>query len=119
MIVTSKMIAILKNIVFFNDDIDLDYTNCDIIALFHDIDINTVDVINIILGDNYNDDSIEIMIHVRLAALCNEYKQFKAIKKEISKELMLVVWHFLLMKSSTNLSQFLNGDNIEWVLHKI
>ena len=53
------------------------------------------------------------MIHVRLAALCNEYKQFKAIKKEISKELMLVVWHFLLMKSSTNLSQFLNGDNIE------
>ena len=116
MIATSKMIAILNNIVFFND---LDYTNCVIIALFHDIDFNTVDFINIILGDNYNDDSIEIMIHVRFAALCNEYKQFKAIKKEISKELMLVVWHFLLMKSSTNLSQFLNGDNIEWVLHKI
>ena len=33
------------------------------------------------------------MIHVRLMTLCNEYKQFKGFKKELSKELIRVAWH--------------------------
>ena len=33
-IVTSKMIEILHNLVFPDDNIDLDYTECDIVAFF-------------------------------------------------------------------------------------
>ena len=55
------------------------------------MNINTTDLNIIKFGDN--DVELEIMIHVRLVDSCNECKQRKAFKKEISKELMLLAWH--------------------------
>ena len=64
---TSKMLEILDNVVFSNDDIDLDYIDSDIITLFvDDMDINTVDFININFDDNDDDNDLETMIRVRL-----------------------------------------------------
>ena len=72
--------------------VDLDYINSDIVTFFcDDIDINTIDL-NSNLDDN-DDDDLETIIHARLVAWCNEYKQPEAFKKELDKELMLVAWY--------------------------
>ena len=42
---------------------------------------------------NINDNDPETIIHVRIMTSCNQYKQCKAWKKDISKELMSVPWH--------------------------
>ena len=89
-LVTSKMLEILDNIVFSNDDINLNYLDCDIVTfLSDDMDVNTIGLNNINLDDN----DLEIMIHVRPVAWCNEYKQCKTFEKEFSKDVMLVAWH--------------------------
>ena len=43
--------------------------------------------------DSFDDNDLEIKIHVKLIAWCNKYRQCKAFKKELSKELMIVAWH--------------------------
>ena len=49
----------------------------------------SVDLNNINLDDaNFSEDDPEIIIHVRLRAWCKKFKQCKACKKDISKELM-------------------------------
>ena len=56
--------------------------------------LNTIYLNKINLGDgNFDEDDPETIIHVRLMAWRNNYKQCKACKKEISKELMPVAWH--------------------------
>ena len=52
-----------------------------------------VNLNNVSLDDvNFDDDDPETIIHVRLMAQCNRYKQHKAYKKEISKGLMPEAW---------------------------
>ena len=90
-LVTSKMLEILDNAAFSNDDIDFNYIDDDIVTFFSDnMDINTIDLNNSNLDDNDNDDELETMIHVRLVAWCYYYKQRQTFKKELSKEVMLV-----------------------------
>ena len=71
-LITIKMFEIL-DIVFSNDDIDLDYRpyiNSDIVTFFSDdTDINAIDLHNINL-----DNDPEMMIHIKTVARCNEYK---------------------------------------------
>ena len=56
--------------------------------------ILSVDLNNINLDDvNFYDDDPENIIHVRLMAWRSRFKQPKAIKKEINKELIPVAWH--------------------------
>ena len=72
--VTSKMLEILDNVVLSNDDIDLDYTDSDVVTFCSDgMDINTIDLNNITL-DNNNDDEEHLgtMIRARLILWCNE-----------------------------------------------
>ena len=93
--VTNKMLGKHENVVFSNDDIDLDDIDSDVVTYFSDdIGFNTIDLNNINLDDdNFDEDDPEIIIHVRLMAWCNTYKQHKACKKELRKELMLVAWN--------------------------
>ena len=75
----SKMVEIRKNnVAFSNDDTDLDYVNSNFVRLVgDDMDINTIDLNDINLDDN--DDDLKTMIHVRIVAWCNEYKQRKQL----------------------------------------
>ena len=58
------------------------------------MDIPSVDLININLDDvNFDEDDPETIIHVILIAWCNRFKQSKAFKKDLRKELMAVAWH--------------------------
>ena len=50
------------------------------------VDLNNISLDN----DNFDDNDPKIIIHIRLMAQCNEYKQSKACKKEIGKTLMPV-----------------------------
>ena len=43
--------------------------------------------------DNFDKEDPETIIHIRSLAWRNRFKQCKACKKDISKELMLVEWH--------------------------
>ena len=64
---TSKMLEILDNVVFSNDYIDLDHIDSDIITLFvDDMDINTMDFININFDDNDDDNDLGNLIRFRL-----------------------------------------------------
>ena len=88
------MLKILDNLAFFNDDIDLDNIDSDIVTYFgDDMDINTTEFNNIKLDDDDNDDDLQAMILVEFMAWCFEYKKRKAFKKELSEELMRVAWH--------------------------
>ena len=42
---------------------------------------------------NFDEDDPEIIIHVRLMAWYNRFKQSKACKTDVSRELMPVAWH--------------------------
>ena len=74
----SKIPEILDNVIFSNDDIDLDYIGSDIVTIFSDdMDINTVGINNI----NLDDIDLEIMIHVRLSAGIMNVNNIKHLKK--------------------------------------
>ena len=56
--------------------------------------IISVDLNKINLDDvNFDEDDTETIIHVRIMAWCNRFKQSKAFKKDITKELTSVTWH--------------------------
>ena len=76
-LVTSKMLEILDNV-----DIDLDYIDSDIVhsSVMIWAVLNTTAPNNISLDGN-DDKDLQAMIHVRVAASRNEYKQRKAFKK--------------------------------------
>ena len=53
------------------------------------IDLNYVNLVDV----NFDNDYPEIITHIRIMGWCNRYEQSNACKKEISNELMPVVWH--------------------------
>ena len=67
----------------FNDHVDLDDIDSDIIIFFgEEVGLNTIDFDDINLDDvNCDGDDPETIIHVRLMAWCSSYKQHKACKK--------------------------------------
>ena len=88
------MLEIVDGVAFTNDDIDLDDVNFDIVTFFRDDMVHDIMDLNYInLDDNNFHDDPETIIHVRLMAWCNRYKQYKAFKIEIIKELMPVLWY--------------------------
>ena len=59
-LVTNKMLEIIDNFVFFNDNIDLDCIDSDVVTfLSNDIDLNTMDFNNINLNDNDDEEDVE------------------------------------------------------------
>ena len=93
--ITAKIFEILNEVVFSNDDKDLDYIVPDIVTFVSDdMGIKTISLNVINLDDNsFNEDGHEIVIHVKLIAWCIKYRQRKASKKDLSKELMFLSWY--------------------------
>lgn len=93
--ITAKIFEILNEVVFSNDDKDLDYIDPDIVTFVSDdMGIKTISLNVINLDDNnFNEDGREIVIHVKLIAWCIKYRQRKASKKDLSKELMFLSWY--------------------------
>ena len=89
------MIEKLGNVVFSNDDIDLDVIGPDIAALFSDgMGLVTIDHNNINLNDdNFDEDDPINIVFVRLIAWCNRFKQSKAGGNNIDKKLLPIAWH--------------------------
>ena len=77
------------HMLFIHDD------SGDITFSSDEMDILSVDLnnININIDVNFEDDDSETIIYVRLMAWCNILKQHKAIKKDISNEIMHVACH--------------------------
>ena len=93
--IKAKIFEILNEVVFSNDDKDLDYIDPDIVTFVSDdMGIKTISLNVINLDDNnFNEDGREIVIHVKLIAWCIKYRQRKASKKDLSKELMFLSWY--------------------------
>ena len=93
--ITAKIFEILNEVVFSNDDKDLDYIDPDTVTFVSDdMGIKTISLNVINLDDNnFNEDGREIVIHVKLIAWCIKYRQRKASKKDLSKELMFLSWY--------------------------
>ena len=93
--ITAKIFEILNEVVFSNDDKDLDYIVPDTVTFVSDdMGIKTISLNVINLDDNnFNEDGREIVIHVKLIAWCIKYRQRKASKKDLSKELMFLSWY--------------------------
>ena len=68
-LVTNKVLKDLDNVVFFNDDIVFVNADSDVTFFSDDMDLD---------DDNFDDDDPETIIHTRLMAGCNRYKQRKA-----------------------------------------
>ena len=68
LLVMTKMLEILNDVVFSNDDIDLDYIDSSILTFFSgDMGIDTIDCNNINLDvDNFDDNDVETINHVNL-----------------------------------------------------
>ena len=57
---TNKMLEIIDNFVFFNDNIDLDCIDSDVVTFLRDdMDNNTMDLNNINLNDNDDEEDVE------------------------------------------------------------
>ena len=82
------MLKKLANVVFFNDDVDLN--DIDDIVFFSDsMDLVATDVNNINFDDDTFDEFDPInIVFVRLTAWCNIFKQRLACGKKIGKELL-------------------------------
>ena len=85
------MLEILGNFVFFNDHIDLDDTDSDIISLFsYDMGLLTIDLNKINLNDdNFDEDDPETIGLVTLIAWRNRYKQCNICNIKIKEKFML------------------------------
>ena len=86
-IVTNKMLEKLDNVVFSNDDIDVEVIESDIIAFFsNDMGLNAIVLNNINLDDDdFDEDDPTSIVLFRLIAWCNRFKQCKACKKRSMK----------------------------------
>ena len=85
-LVTNKMLKDFDNIVFFNGDTIFANEDSDVKFLSDGMGFVNVDLNNVNLGDdNFDNYDPQTIIHVRIMAWCNSYKQRKACKKEISK----------------------------------
>ena len=89
------MLEKLDDVIFSNYDIVFINTDSDHVTSFsNDMGLVNVYLNNVSFDDiNFNDNDPETIIHVRIMTSCNQYKQCKAWKKDISKELMSVPWH--------------------------
>ena len=78
-----------------NGDIVFGYIESDIVTFFSgNMDLNTIGLNNINpVVDKFVYYDLEIVIHVALMGWCNREKQRETYKKDLSKELMTLVWH--------------------------
>ena len=93
--VTKKMIKKLDDNLFANNDIIFVKEDSNYVTFSrNEMGILSVDISNIDLDDiNFDEDDPETIIHVRLTAWHNSFKQRKTFKKELSKEIISLAWH--------------------------
>ena len=93
--VTGKMIKRLftasyadENMVYFDEDFG------NVVFNSNEMDILNIDLNCINLDDNnFDEDDLDTIIHVRLLAWHTKYEKRKALKKKLNEELMTVAWH--------------------------
>ena len=93
--VASKMIKKLfialyadQTIIYFTEN------SGDVIFSCYEMGILSIDLNSINLDDsNYDEDDLEIIIHVRFLAWHSKFVKRKALKKELNEELVLIAWH--------------------------
>ena len=79
------MLEKLENVVLFKDDVVFN-TDSDVLFFSDAMCLANIGLNSISLDYvKFHDDDPETIIHVRVMAWCNRYKQRKACKKEISK----------------------------------
>ena len=94
--VTSKTIKKLLLTSLYGDDSVLYFNeeSGDVAFYYNEMSTCSIDFNNINLDDtNYNQDDPENMINIRILAWHIKFEKGKALKQEINKELMLIVWH--------------------------
>ena len=99
--VTSKMLENCDNVLHANNDIR--FANNDIPFYYEDFDkaaLNpnqkhtlSVDLDEINLDNNFDEDDLDTIIHIRFLGLHSNFKNHRAFKEKISEELMPVAWH--------------------------
>ena len=97
MFVTNKMLEKLDKSLFSNGDIFFRDVDSNIVTFqSHEMDFNTIDLNDNNLDNDYNnfdeDDPETLTNHFRLMAWRKRFKQRKACKQVIRKELMSVAW---------------------------
>ena len=75
-----------ENILYFNENLG-NVFSC------NEIGILNIDLNNISLDDNFDEDDPDTVIHIRLLNLHIKFEKCKALKKELSEELMSIAWH--------------------------
>ena len=75
-----------ENIIYFNEDFDNVAFNC------NEMGILNIDLNNINLDNNFDEDDLDTIIHVRLLPWHTKFEERKALKKDKSKELKPVAW---------------------------
>ena len=98
------MLEKLNNIVFSNNDVDLDDIDSDIDTLFSDdMGLVNIDLNNINRdGNNFDEDDPETITHVGLMAWHNRLKQRKPCKKMIGNGLMPIAYHVIAYQVGTS-----------------
>ena len=94
--VTSKTIKKLLLTALYGDDSVLYFNeeSGDVASYYNEMSTCSIDFNNINLGDTNSDqDDTENIIHIRILAWHVKFEKGKALKQEINKELMLIVWH--------------------------
>ena len=74
--------------IYFDEDFGNLVFNYNEVGIFN-IDINTINLED----TNFEEDDSRIIVHVILLAWRTKFEKSKGLKKELNKELMLVVWH--------------------------
>ena len=92
--ITSKMIKELftalyadENILYFNKD------SGNVIFSCNEMGILNIDLNDINLDNNFDEDYLDTIIHIRLWAWYFKAEKRKALNKESNEELMSIVWH--------------------------
>ena len=71
----------------------LDEDSCDVTFCCNEMGILSVNINNINLDNNFNEDDADTIILIRILAWHSKFKKHKALKKEVSEELIPIAWH--------------------------
>ena len=76
-----------KNILYYNED------SGDTVFSCNEMGILSIDINNINLDNNFDEDDPDTIILIGILAWHIKFEKRKTLKKKISEELMLAVWH--------------------------
>ena len=76
-----------ENILCFTED------SGDAVFNHKEMGIFNIDLNNINLDDNFDEEDLNTIIFIGILTWHSKFEKYKALKKELNEELMLVAWH--------------------------